>query len=241
MNESSRVIWWQSLRRSAPLQQFGQANDSLFFDGRTACAAAVLQTLAKGWLGTTYTLNTIARMVGYPATTRQKQGLAGLTTTQIAQFCGKVGLPYELVVIDANGWTPYALLRRANTHGPVMIAYRYGHQPEWYGRTYGGVKADGKPNGYASPLGKAGKTQLVGFEDGSHLGLLLGNIVHRNPDGSVNFRVASVFDPNHGSKARPEKPPYDDMKESQWTPLARSLRLIGRTPFAFVPTRVFAR
>lgn len=243
MNESQRVAWWQDFCRSHLwLQQFGQSNDSASFDGRTGCGFTVLQALALGWKNKTYTHNQIAAMVGYP-TALQMITQTGLTQSQVRTFINKAQLPYVIVPATPNAreWTYSEVMRRANLFGPVAVALRYDDQPEWKGKVYLGTKADGKPNGYASPLGKAGKTQLTGFENGSHLDLVLGYHVIRNPNGTVNRRVVHVKDPNHGSTIRPERPPFDDMTETQFKQLYESPRKIGRRLYAIVPTQTFVK
>lgn len=243
MNESQRVAWWQNLAQRYPwLQQFGQGNDARSFYGRTGCGFTVLQTLALGWRNRTYTHNQIAALVGYP-TPAQLVTQTGLNWAQVEAFIKKADLPYVIVprLSSAREWTYGEVMRRANLYGPVAFGLRYGDQPEWYGKTYLGVKADGKPNGYASPKGHAGKTQLTGFEDGSHLDLLLGYHVIRNVDGSVNRRVCHVKDPNHGSPIRPERPPYDDVTDTQFKRMYEGYHALGRRLYAIVPTEVFTR
>lgn len=225
-------------RRHLWLQQFGQPNDDLTGGGRTGCGFTVLQFLALLWRGRTYTHNGIARLVGYPNAVQRSAG-SGLWPSQIAAFCRLAGLPYAI----AEGWTVGQAMRRANLYGPVAFTVRYGDQPEWRGYRYLGTLADGRPNGYASPLGRAGKTQLTGFENGSHLELLLCYHVRRAAPippakyGAVIGRTFHLKDPNHGSELRPEKPPFDDVAQAQFERLFASSRTIGRVPYVLVPTR----
>lgn len=238
VNESSRVLYVEKFAQdNRQIQQFGQWDDEKFYGGRTACAAACLQFIIKLWLGRTYTLDQIATIAGYPANYDQRIGRIGMTTIQISRVISRLGLPYKFVA----RWTNVELMRRTNLYGPSLIAYRYGTNPEWYGYNYGGVRADGRPNGFASPLGRAGKTQLTGFENGSHMGIHLGYLVIRNSSGGVTGRHHRFKDPNHGSPSRPEKPPFDVISDPQFKRLAASLTEIGRTPFAYVATRALIK
>lgn len=238
MNESQRIQWWQNLAtHNTWLQQFGQSGDSKTFNGATGCAFCVLQTLLLGWKGIRVTQDRLAYVAGYP-TAYQKSRMLGLYAYQINKIISHYRLPYKV----GFGWSYVTLMRRANTYGPVAFGVAYGYQPEWYGRTYGGVRADGRPNGFASPLGRAGKTQLTGFERGPHLDVLFGYHVNRYSDGSVKNRIYHVKDPNHGSAARPEKPKYDDMSQAQFKRLYESYKnVLGRSLYVIYPTAVFNR
>jgi hypothetical protein len=128
---------------------------------------------------------------------------------------------------------PYVLRRSLTTsqiaayakRGPVLVGHVYGQTPEWEGYVYAGVKADGLPNGFADPKGKAGKNQLAGFENGRHMGVLL---------GTVDAFHCYWFDPNHDSSARPERVPYDVMTSKQ---LDRLVQSYPGGSYVFIPTR----
>lgn len=240
MNESSRVAWWKGLAVANPeLQQFGQPHSRTTTSkagvvGAKGCTQTILQLLALGWLGLRLTPDDVSRLAGYPSQRQIDEDL-GMFPSQVERFMTVTGLPYKLLY-DA---THTSLMRRANLHGPVAFGGMYSEQPEWYGFTYRGTKADGKPNGYASPRGHAGKTQLTGFT-GAHFEALLGYHVLRDAAGNVTRRIPYVKDPDHGSALRPERPPYDAMTATQFRRLYESF-LPERRLYAFVPTRVFER
>lgn len=213
-------------RRARPSQQFGQSDDASVFGGATGCTQTVLQWIVWRVNRRWQTLDDISRAAGYPwpgSNPRRR----GMTVAEVEAVIAYYRLPYE-VVRDR----PALEVWRASKTGLVAAAVMYSHWPEWKGYRYRGITADGQPNGYATPLRKAGKTQLSGF-DGRHMTLLMGYATDpRNPD------LAYCFEPNHGSGARPETPPYDRLSFAQWTTAYESYRTIGgQDTYAIVPTR----
>lgn len=220
MSSKPRLDKALALRRARPYQQFGQTDDEYTFNGATGCTHTCLQTIALIWKDRYYSHDQISKLVGYPAPGNNGR-MRGLNYTEVQRFFTKTGIPYKVKL----GLSADAVLKASNL-GPVLFGHAYSWTPEWYGRTYNGIKADGKPNGYASPLGKAGKTQLSGFT-GAHASLLLGYLTS-----------AYVHEPNHGSPARKEKPPYDTYSITEFKRMYDSYkRTLGRTPYAVVPTR----
>lgn len=213
-------------RRARPSQQFGQGGDGSTFGGATGCTHAVLQWILWRYSGAWHTQDEISAAAGYPwpgANPRRR----GMTVGEVEQVIDHYDLPYR-VVRDR----PALEVWRASKMGLVGVAVMYSHWPEWKGYRYRGVTADGKPNGYATPLRKAGKTQLVGFT-GRHMTLLMGYATDpRNPD------LGYAFEPNHGSGARPETPPYDRLSYRQWRTAYESYRTVGgQDTYAIVPTK----
>lgn len=236
MNESQRVQFWLNLARSHPgIQQFGDGHNVSTGGGKRGCTQTILRFLALGWTGKLYTQDDVSRMAGYPTSQQAARG-TGMTAAQCEQFIRAAKLPYRIVPFNhTEGY--FGLMRRANLHGPIAIGVAYSHQPQWKGYSYHGVRALGVPNGFASPLGKAGKTQLTGFT-GSHMDALLGYMF----GGRDRHRVCFVKDPNHGSAIRPERPPYDAMTQAQFEKLYESFQTaLGRSLYAIVPTEVFNR
>lgn len=213
-------------RRARRSQQFGQPDDYYTFGGATACTHTVLQFLIWLWTGTWVSQDALSKTAGYPLPGRNP-GRRGFTPTEVQRVITAYGLPYAIKF----GLTA-AEVRAASIKGPVGFGHAYSWWPEWKGFRYGGTLADGRPNGFASPLGQAGKTQLSGFT-GAHFGMLLG--VATDPAGPDK---AYAWEPNHGSPARPEKPAYDVMTVAQFDAVFDSYRkALGRSSYAIVPTK----
>jgi hypothetical protein len=228
MTRPARLEKALAKRRAYPFQQFGQANDVYTANGATGCTHSGLQFLAYLWLRKWYTHDQISRLVGYPNQSPiASNHRRGLRPTEVQRFCTKVGLPYKVTI----GLSASAVLT-ASAKGPVGIGVSYSYWPEWQNYRYRGVTADGHPNGFASPHRHAGRTQLVGFAPplDAHFGVLLGY--------DVGAGFAYAWEPNHGSTARPERPPYDFMDRGQFIAVYRSYTtVLHRDYYALVPTR----
>ena len=212
-------------RRRHPIQQFGQGDDESTWNGATGCTHTTLQNLALLWKGRMYSHDQISMVVGYPFRPASRRGLR---PSEVETFCRYAGLPYKV----CWGMTAMEVLRKSNA-GPVGFGHVYGWTPEWTGYRYNGIKADGRPNGFAHPSGDAGKTQLTGFERGAHMSLLLGYL----PNDTFTYAVY-VHEPNHGSASRPERPYYDWYSKDQFLRMYDSYhKVLGRTPYALVPTK----
>lgn len=214
-------------RRARPSQQFGQAGDYTTFNGATGCTHTVLQWLVWLWKGKWVTQDAISKVAGYPVP-GHNSARRGLRPYEVEKVVAHYGLPYEIKF----GLTAYQVLELAKDRGPVGFGHAYSWWPEWKGYRYAGITADGKPNGFATPLRKAGKTQLSGFT-GAHFGVILG--VATDPSGPD---LVYAWEPNHGSSARPEKPPYDRMYVDQFGKVFDSYsKALGRVSYALVPTK----
>ncbi len=217
-------------RRRRPSQQFGQTDDEFTINGSLGCTQTILQWLAWFWLKTWYTHDQISRIAGYPdMRSMSYNSRRGMTPTEVQNFCDRVGLPYKV----RFGVTAEEVMRFSK-RGPVGFAHSYSYVPEWKGYRYGNRVADGRPNGFASPREKAGRTQLSGFVPpyDAHFGILFG----------VNETTNHVFtwEPNHGSASRSEKPPFDRMTKRQFTKVYDSYaNVLRRTPYALIPTERF--
>lgn len=222
---SLRPLKALAARRQNPFQQFGQANDIFTANGSTGCTHTVLQFLALLWNGDWYTHDELSRLVGYPNQSRYGAAYRrGLRPSEVQTFLKRAGLPYRVALSLTS-----SQVITATSMGPVGFGHAYSYWPEWKGYRYAGITADGRPNGFALPSGKAGKTQLSGFT-GAHFGLLIGR-------DSAADRVYA-WEPNHGSPARDERPPYDQMTTAQFRAVYDSYaRRLGRTPYAVVPTK----
>lgn len=236
--------WLEFLAEPAvrQLQQFGQSGDSSTFNGATGCTHTCLQILIRAKTGKTVTHDQISRIAGYPwpAYNPNRRGLRTSTSasSELMKVVNYYHLPYKAVFFNRNlnesiqSW----LNRVQNAYGPVLVGVKYDWQPEHKGTVYNGLRADGKPNGYAET---GGKTQLYGFS-GAHAELRVG--YDELSDGQYHDWWR---DPNHGSPSRPEKPAFDRFKTKQGYALIQSYRhlLINGDPRSLmfvVPTSKFA-
>lgn len=214
-------------RRAWPIQQFGQANDYYTFGGATGCTQTSLQFLIYLWKGTKVSQDAISRVAKYPLP-GSNPNRRGLRPTEVMRVVTHYGLPYKV----AYGMAALDVAHESK-EAPVGFGHVYGWWPEWKGFHYAGTTSDGKPNGYATPTGKAGRTQLKGFNNGAHFGVLLGYAP--DPDAPD---VYYAWEPNHASASRPEKPPYDRMTYDQFVDVYESYKkVLGRTLYALVPTK----
>jgi hypothetical protein len=224
---STRTNKALALRRTNPFQQFGQAGDMYTFGGAAGCTHTVLQYLALLWKGRWYSHDQISIMVGYPKPAYNGR-MRGLYPSEVRTFIYKAGLPYKVV----NSMSAYDVLQKTSL-GPVAFGHAYSWVPEWYSFVYNGIRADGRPNGYAQPFDKAGKTQLSGFT-GAHMGVVLGWDSAQSPSQPRVY----IWEPNHNSPSRPENPPYDKVTSAQFRNVYESYRrVLGRSLYAIVPTR----
>jgi len=227
MSYSARTAKAMANRRARRSQQFGQANDGSTQNGSNGCTHTVLQWLAWLWLKKWYTHDQVSKLAGYPYGANR-----GLRPSEVQRFCKAAGLPY----VVKYRLTAQQILDTANNWGPVGFGHSYSYWPELYGYTYQGVKADGHPNGYGSPKGDRGRTQLRGFvpPNDAHFGAVLG---YDPAKPSTAVRCAA-WEPNHGSPSRSETPPYDFMTTGQLLHVYESYeKVLGRTLYALVPTR----
>lgn len=207
------VIGWD-------VQQFGQKYDDLTLGGATGCTDTCLQWLVFLWTGRKPTHNSIRRAAGLTRAVNR-----GLYASEVRRVIDYYNLPYTVKYnLTVNQLIEYS------KKAPVGFGHRYQWWPDWKGYRLGGRAADGRPNGFATPSGKAGHTQSTW--DGAHFGLLLGVATHE----TLKDRVYG-WEPNHGSGARPEKPQYDIMTIDQLIEVYNSYRSLGRAPYAVVPTK----
>lgn len=186
--------------------QFGQGDDELSFNGSTACGINAVQWVG-GLHGQHATLDEIAKSVGYP-TILQKALKIGFFEYQVINALRHMGIEYEAHTdLTAND-----LLQIMTHRGPIIYKTRYGVIPQWKFYHYAGHTADGKANGFARPVGEAGANQIVGAENVRHF--VVG--VSTEVDSHRRHRRVWKHDPNHGSKRRPELPPYDVTSEHQF-------------------------
>jgi hypothetical protein len=214
-----------SVRRQYPFQQFGTTDDESTRGGADGCTHTVLRYLSKLWLNRWYSQDQISVLAGWSSGARPGRGLY---PSEVQRFCTRVGLPYQV----RFGLTAFQLLELSE-RGPIGFGHKYDWWPEWRGYTYFGRTSDGYPNGYAGPLGRAGRTQLAGFT-GAHFGILLG----WDNDQASNARRVAAWEPNHNSPSRPEDPAYDLITSHQFRVVYESYnRQLKRSPYALVPVR----
>ena len=213
---------WVAFSAEHPeLQQFGQTGDVSTFNGATGCTHACFQRLILGIKGQHVTQDQISRACGHPWP-RNNRAMRGMYSPQEGmRVVVHYGLPYQYLYRPA-----WSTVLKALALGPVLLPVKYDWWPEWRGCVRYGVRADGRPNGFAF---RGGKTQIFGFS-GTHAVLVLG--YHKTPAG---YR-AYANEPNHGAPARPEKPPYDIVTTAQLKK-AWEKTLLLQPNWAYVPTR----
>lgn len=235
---------WEHFFRAHPFQQFGQTDDESTFNGATGCTHTDLQKLILAKTGRMYSHDEISRIAGYPSpgNNRGRRGLrwSNSSTSEVMKVVHAFNLPYEPYFYSGVLVDPiWERAKEAARHGPVMVAEKYSHHPQRRYFRYNGQMASGKPNGFAR---SNGKTQLSGAESIAHAFLWIA--YWDSPDGWV----FDEFDPNHGSPARPEHPPFDRVSSRQIKAQINSIRLLkvetttGVKPrsLAFlIPTRTF--
>lgn len=192
--------------------QFGQQRGHNLIPEGNACGANVIQRIVNIYNGERVSMDRVVRAAGAdPDELRHR----GLYTSEMMRALQRL-VPQALYTAASGTLTYEQASDLARTNGPVIFIARYGEWPEWQGYQYRGVKADGKPNGYAKPIGAAGKTQLTGFDNGAHYGLLLSS--GQFPRWTKHW----VHDSNHNSVVRPEEPLWDEMNMTQWAHLFTS-------------------
>jgi hypothetical protein len=206
------------------LQQFGQRDDDEVWDGRTACTHTCWQIITLLWTGTRLTLNQINRRAGMPKNARGSTGAPrGMRIEDQLEFVKRMNLPY----VYKAGLAMSDILDLSR-RGPIVYGTRYGSQPDWKGKR----GADGRPNGYAL---RYGRTQFIGADDVRHA-VVLGLVRDVTTAAGVRLRREVLRrDPNHGSPARPERPPYDIITPRQARREYEDIESVGGTRFAFVP------
>jgi hypothetical protein len=207
-------------RRAHPFGQFGQSDDELSNHGATGCTDTTLQFLARLLKSVAYSHNQIRRRVGHG------NRYTGLNSNEVGAWFRSVRLPY---VVKFN-LTASQMLSLSRSRGPVLFGELYGWHPEWRGYTYSGVKADGRPNGFARPAYKAGKNQLRGFT-GRHAAVLL---------GYTDSDHVYVFEPNHNSSGRPENVAYDVITIAQFKALIASWKRSTGNTYCAYPTKALS-
>jgi hypothetical protein len=207
-------------RKARPAQQFGQIADATTGNGKGACTQTALQSLIWIWTKVWYSLDHISALAGYPGYAASGRGM---NAAEVSRVLSELRLPYRRV-LDME----YFEIMRAGQLGPMLVAVRYGDWPRKKGLPAG-------RNGFAI---ENGATQLVGF-DGAHMTLDLGPLLRVFDSVSHKELRREVYahEPNHGSTLRPEKPPFDKITVAQHHRAFESLRTLGRSTLAFIPTR----
>lgn len=224
---------WENLRRAHPIQQFGQSGDSSTYNGACACTHCILQTLVLAKTGHLYSQDEISKIAGYPWPVHNPRRRGMLWYSEIMRVVKHFGLPYAPWAVDSALTTAiWTKFKGYLQDGPVMVAMRYSHYPENRYAVYNGIHADGRPNGYAI---SNGKTQLTGAETMGHAILFMAYY----DDLQRGRWIVDSFDPNHGSPARPEKPPFDRITTKQAQVIINSNRLRGLPLMFLVPTKPF--
>lgn len=209
-----------ALRQRRPTGQFGQAYSSYTVGGKYGCGHTLVQFIAelagKGY----WTQDAISKRVGYPNMSRRLvQYRRGMSTGEATAFLRSIGVPYH-VEDDLSHSEVVAF----STRGPVLIVHQYRWWPEWKDYNYFGRIADGKPNGFAGPLRKAGANQVGA--DLAHWGAFIAqDLVVSN-----SSYVCYGWEPNHRSSSRPEPVPFDKFTPVQLVGVMKSRNGIVLVP-----------
>jgi hypothetical protein len=195
MSEKPRLDRLRALAESNPrLQQHGQGEDNEVHDGTTACTHAICQFLSLAWNGDVPTLNEVNRMAGMDPNARGDDNKPrGMRPGELETFLNKAKIPMAL----RHGLT-FADLLKASDDGPVFYAMRYGSAPK---------RTKMHPNG-TTQTGKR-------VPDTRHAVVMLGHLTFPGAGGGPTRTEVYRKDPNHGSKNRPELPPYDTISDRQ--------------------------
>lgn len=214
------------LEKNLWAQQFGQPNDDHVHNGATACTHTCWQLVELFVKGKKLTLNQINAAAGMPRNARAANGAPrGMRIEESIRLIKTLGLPY---VYKSN--LTWEQVQAYGVKGPVIYGNRYGSEPDWKGKR----GADGTPNGYAL---KYGRTQFRGAENIRHA--VLFGLARKLVDAKGNTVRVEILrrDPNHGSPARPERPPYDIITPKQAAREYADIVKVGGVRHAFVPTR----
>jgi hypothetical protein len=199
------------------LQQFGQGNDDEVHLGATACTHTVCQFLSLVWNGTIPTLNRVNRLAGMkPNATNEHGKPRGMFQSEFKQFLKNADIPMEL-----RFGLQFSALLKAADDGPVFYAMRYGSAPK---------KTMAHPNGTTQTGPKVPDTR--------HAVLMLGHLKVAGPNGGPSVVEVYRKDPNHGSKNRKERPPYDTLSDRQARIEYEDYKgKLNQTLYAALPTR----
>lgn len=211
------------------LQQFGQSNDDAAWNGATACTHTVCQYLALLWHDDRLTINDVNKLAGMPYKASRNGIPRGMNNLEFQRFCDRLHLPYEV-----RFGLPFETVLTYSNKAPVFYGNRYGTEPRKRGYVYHGRRA-------TPPYAELnGATQLTGsLINGRHAVVLLGyRAVISDSTGKIAYYRAWRKDPNHGSPARPERPPFDLIKttEAKGEYLAYATVSNGRV-YCALPTR----
>lgn len=220
-----RRLALEKLTIDHPFTQFGMPGASSTRNGRepgsTGCTHTEIVRLVFLWTGKVITQDEISAAVGYNAS-----GGEGLSYKQTEAAFRHWNLPYG----PQTAPSPMDLVNAVRTQGPAMMGCQY----LWYPQDKDpkvhvtGGKPNGKPNGYAI---SHGRTDL-GFTRGHMVTVLAARW-----RADLKLYRPRVCDPDHGSTARPERPPFDIMEFGQLAALLHS----GVSQFGglvvYLPTR----
>ena len=228
MTPRQRRIWMRKFFTENDYYQYDHPSTSkTTAGGSEGCTHENLRALIKLWHHKEVTQDEISQAVSYHTSDE------GLTPTHLERAFRAFDLPYRMLF----GAPAKPLITAANDLAPVLVAVYYRYHPEMFEAKYFGQRATGRANGFARPLGRAGKDQLTGF-DGGHSEILLGG--RERSDGITDV---IVHDPNHHSNLRPAKVPYDVMTLNQFKRMYGGFATINpaRRTVAAIPVEVLNR
>lgn len=176
-------------RQRRPLGQFGQPGSVATFGGKTACGPTSAQSLLFAFKRILPSLDALARIMGYWRPPRMGGTSAEANAKALNHFHLSYRAAYSQSILQ---------LRALTGKGPVMMVVAYVRYPNWRG--YHGRP---RPGPLAQPFGHAGANQ---FPKPAILHWVVFAGIQK---GGPYNGLAVVFEPNHGSPARPEKVAVD--------------------------------
>lgn len=231
MTPFQRRVALERAVRDDPLGQWNQPDsDTVLYGGHsTGCGHVEWQRVVRLWTGKPVTVNEISAAAGY--TRQQLEAGEGLTALQERRIIAHYRLPYTGP--QYHGYY-HGITDAVRRLGPVLLSVGYAWYPQWAAignprpPHYSGGLPNGRPNGFAIA---GGRTDL-GFRDG-HKVTVIG--ARWRPDfRQYRYRLT---DPDHGSRARPEIPPFDIIREGQFALLVNSGKAQFGAVVAYLPDR----
>lgn len=172
--------------------QFGQVDAPCA--GASCCTDTCIQMIVEYYKDVTHSLGGIRRNAQRD-THFDERPCTGLNSVEVLNALENLGIKHYKVGKAVDAWDVWRKL----DVGPVIVGVHYGSYPDEKGRcTNRNAERNGKTD---CPF------------SGAHAVLAVGKRVHRVPKDF--HRDFYIRDPDHNSRARPEKPDYDIIRRKQ--------------------------
>lgn len=199
--------------------QFGQY--PTVCGGSSCCTDTCIQMIVEYYKEKHYDLATI-RKLAQRNTSFNERPCSGINGIEVLNALKNLGITHYRI-----GWgVDAADINVMKNVGPTLVGVHYGSYPNKPGRCAGTYKAE---------LG--GRTDC-NFR-GAHAVLVVGGRKHLDSTGRYLHTDLYSRDPDHNSPSRPEKPPYDRIKMSDFNIAMRNLPKYTafRNTYAVYPTK----